>query len=290
MNRRVEKHIEAFKVNMGGILLDQALPAQGLEQIDPFILIHHWKSHYPAGGSPQDSGVGPHPHRGFSPVTFVLEGGVLHQDSRGNISEVHKNGVQWMNSGMGIVHSERPAQSYLDKGGPYEIIQLWINSPANAKMKQPEYIPLTEKEIPKVNISTAGGFIQVVAGKHSGTQGKIKATSPMDVYMVHMKGGEEVVLSSDQTFNTMIYVADGGIQTDGDHRFFTKELIVFDHGGTSVSIKATADSKFLYLSGQALNEKMVSHGPFVMNSQTEIMEAIRDYQIGKMGILVEEFK
>ena len=289
MNRAIINHIPAFKVNMGGLILDQALPSSSTEQIDPFLLLHHWKSNFPAGGSPKDFGVGPHPHRGFSPVSFILDGAVMHQDSRGNVSEVGKNGVQWMNSGMGIVHSERPAQSFLDKGGEYELIQLWINSPQSSKMKEPKYIPLAAENIPTTSISDQGGTVQIIAGSHQGIKGGLQAESPMDVYMVHIKKGEELSLQSPAHYNTLIYIIEGGIAIAEDNTYFTKDLIQFGTNSDVTKLKATADSKFLYLSGQPLNEPMVAHGPFVMNSESEILEAIRDYQIGKMGMLVEEF-
>lgn len=274
---------------MGGIILDQALPSSSTEQVDPFLLLHHWKSHFPEGESPKDHGVGPHPHRGFSPVTFVFEGGVLHQDSRGNVGEVHKNGVQWMNAGMGIIHSERPAPSFLKKGGAYELIQLWINTPASAKMNQPTYVPLQEQDIPNSKISNNGGVVRVVAGEHEGIKGPLETDSPMDVHTIELKKDETVVLNSVSEYNTMIYVVDGGVKLNDDQTRFTKDLVIFENDGESVELTATADARILYLSGAPINESLVTHGPYVMNSETEIMQAMRDYQVGKMGILVEEF-
>lgn len=275
---------------MGGIILDQALPSSSTDQLDPFLLLHHWKSNFPEGESVKDHGVGPHPHRGFSPVTFIFEGSVLHQDSRGNVSEVHKNGIQWMNAGLGVVHSERPAPSFLKKGGPYELIQLWINTPASAKMNQPKYIPLQASDIPSVSVSDKGGVVRVVAGEHLGAKGKIIPESAMDIFSLELKKDEMVELHSDSSFNTMMYIVEGGVKLNNEKTAFTKDLVIFETDGSEIHLKATADTKLVYLSGKPLEEPMVSHGPFVMNSETEIMQAMRDHQIGKMGILVEEFE
>ena len=273
---------------MGGIFLDQALPSATVDHVDPFLLLHHAKSSFPAGGDPRDYGVGPHPHRGFSPVTFVIKGAVLHQDSRGNVSEVGEGGVQWMHSGMGIIHSERPAKSYLEQGGEYEIIQLWINSPAASKFKQPSYQPLTNEQIPSSALSK-GGSVKVIAGSYEGVLGPIQAESPVQVLWVDAKIGEEIKLKTDPSDHCMIYLIEGGLELNGDQRFFSKELMVFDQSGDELELKMTADCQFLFLAGSPINEKIVSHGPYVMNSEAEIMEAMRDYQMGKMGMLVEEF-
>ena len=132
--------IKTRKVDMGGIILDQPLPYPGVEQIDPFLLIHHFEDYLPGDQDQKDLGVGPHPHRGFSPVTFIFEGEVHHRDSRGNEGIVSKGGTQWMDSGMGIVHSERPSQEMAERGGSYEIIQFWVNSPSSAKGNQPKIL------------------------------------------------------------------------------------------------------------------------------------------------------
>ena len=130
----------ADKVDMGGILLDQPLPNGRLDSVDPFLLIHHWSDQLPGGQKQKDLGVGPHPHRGFSPVTLIFQGSLRHRDSFGNDEIVEAPGAQWMHSGKGIVHSERPSESLAEGGGPFEIIQFWVNSPAESKKKVPQLL------------------------------------------------------------------------------------------------------------------------------------------------------
>ncbi|HJN06182.1 MAG TPA: pirin family protein, partial [Bacteroidales bacterium] len=166
--RTIKRVIGAPKVNMGGIILDQPLPVRGVEQIDPFLLVHHWKHTHRGGQHQRDLGVGPHPHRGFAPVTFIFNGGVHHQDSRGNNSIVEAGGTQWMNSGMGIVHSERPTKEIAENGGEFEIIQLWVNAPAKNKMDPPSYQSLTKEDTPSVMSDDDKIEISIVAGEFNG--------------------------------------------------------------------------------------------------------------------------
>ena len=147
MSRSVKKIIAAQKVNMGGHILDQPLPVNGIDQIDPFLLIHHWKRNMKGGDSQKDVGVGPHPHRGFSPVTFVFEGAVEHRDSLGNRATVTKGGTQWMHAGKGITHSERPSKTIAEEGGLQEFIQFWVNTPA--ALERPIIFPFPMKILQK---------------------------------------------------------------------------------------------------------------------------------------------
>ena len=288
MQKVIKQHIPAFKVNMGGMLIDQALPSATIDQIDPFLLLHHAKNYMEAGSDPRDHGVGPHPHRGFSPVTFVLQGEVRHQDSRGNDSVVGPGGVQWMHSGMGVIHSERPSKAFLNNGGYFEIIQLWINVPQTNKMDQPYYQAMQAAEIPYVS-TDKGSKIKVIAGEHAGQKSQFKTLSQMQVLNLDLKMDDTYELEVPKAYNSFIYVFDGGVKVNGSKTFFSKDLVSFDLEEGSITLSATADAQILYLAGEPLNEPKVSQGPFVMNTETEIMEAMRDYRIGKMGILVEDY-
>ena len=147
-NRSVSRLLYAHTVDMGGLPVRQPIPTQQVEQIDPFLLLHHANVKVPSHIKPEHAGVGPHPHRGFSPVTFIFKGGVHHRDSRGNNSIIYEGGAQWMNAGRGIIHSERPPQNIHELGGRQEIIQLWINTPADYKMDQPSYFPVSSDQAP----------------------------------------------------------------------------------------------------------------------------------------------
>ena len=152
MFKKVSQIIPAFDVNMGGIIVKQALPTQKVEHIDPFLLLHHGKFKFNPLAAAKHQGIGPHPHRGFSPVTFVVEGEVHHQDSRGNNQIASKGEVQWMHAGAGIIHSERPSEKLIEQKGQQEIIQLWINSPASSKKKEPHYQFIPKEQIPTSKI------------------------------------------------------------------------------------------------------------------------------------------
>ena len=288
--RTVKKVLAAKKVNMGGIVLDQPLPFPKLDQIDPFLLLHHWRQEYKGGETQKDIGVGPHPHRGFAPVTFIFEGGVYHQDSRGNRGLIEKGGTQWMNSGMGLVHSERPSKQLAENGGVFEIIQFWVNAPAKNKMDQPSYQPLTAEETPVV-ISEDGKIqTSVVAGEFNGIKGKINAYTNLLALRLIVKKDGEVTIPIPANYNAFIYQLDGGLTINGAENTNAKDLVWFNNDGEGITIKGLENTRAIVLAGEPIAEKVTSYGPFVMNSQTEIMEAMKDYQTGKMGVLVEEFE
>ena len=287
--KTIKRIIHANKVNMGGIILDQAIPVRDVEQIDPFLLLHHWKRNHKGGETQKNMGVGPHPHRGFAPVTFIMKGGVHHQDSRGNNSIVVEGGTQWMNSGMGIVHSERPTKEIAENGGDFEIIQIWINAPAKHKMDIPSYQPLSLEETPIIESSDKKINIGVVAGELNGKKGKINTYSPMIVLRLDIKKGGKTNIPIPKEFNTFIYQIDGSLLINKESKASAKDLSWFNNDGDTITIKGLEDTTALLLAGEPINEETATYGPFVMNNQTEIMEAMNDYQMGKMGILIEEF-
>lgn len=286
--RSIKKIINAPKVNMGGIILDQALPVGEIDQIDPFLLVHHWKQIHVGGKKQKDLGVGPHPHRGFSPVTFIFQGAVHHQDSRGNNSIIEAGGTQWMNSGMGIVHSERPTKEMAENGGEFELIQFWINAPAKHKMNLPSYQPLTKEETPI--ILSDGINIAVVAGELNGIKGKINSYSPLLALRLDISKGGKMEIPIPENYNAFLYQLDGSLKINNENNTITKDLTWFHNDGKSIHIEGLAETRAILLAGEPIDEEINSYGPFVMNTQTEIMQAMRDYQMGKMGILIEEFE
>lgn len=272
---------------MDGIELDQPLPGSGLDQIDPFLLIHHWEKDIPGGMHPRDGGVGPHPHRGFSPVTFVFSGEVHHRDSRGNDSIVGPGGVQWMNAGMGIVHSERQSATFASKGGNFEIVQLWINTPSKHKLDQPEYYALQADQLPFLKLK--GGTVKIVTGAFDGMQGPIKPKSGMLILVADLKEGDLVEIPVPTDFECIVYQLDGRINLCGEETTYAKNMTWFHKDGDGIALDCKMDGRALILCGKELGEEVAKYGPFVMNNQTEIMEAMRDFRMGRMGILIEEF-
>jgi len=274
---------------MDGQILDQPLPFDGLDQIDPFLLIHHWEDELPGGDHPRDLGVGPHPHRGFSPVTLVIKGEIEHRDSRGNRSIVSAGGVQWMNAGMGIIHSERPSAKMARDGGELELIQIWINSPAVLKMRQPNYYPLSKDDIPLYRSSNGLVEIQVITGEIHGIRSGFMATPTLLVLRGNLKAQGKVEIPIPEQFECLVYQLNGRIRVNEELTTHIKNLTWFEKTGDSILLEGEQEAEFILFAGAPLNEPVERQGPFVMSDQTEIMRAMRDYQMGKMGFLVEEF-
>ena len=285
--RSLKKHIKAQKVNMGGIILDQAIPVKGVDKIDPFLLIHHWSDQLKPGKKQQDVGVGPHPHRGFSPVTFIFKGGVHHRDSIGQDEVVYAGGTQWMNSGKGIVHSERPPKELAKNGGDFEIIQFWVNSPASYKMKDPSYQPITAERTPKVKIEN--GEIGVVAGNFEGKIGPAIADSELLLLRFDLDTGAKKEITIPEDYNALLYILDGNITVNDAITSHDKEMLYFEQNGEGIKIETYENTRAILLAGKPINESVATYGPFVMNTSAELMKAINDYNNGLMGVLNEKF-
>lgn len=285
--RTVSRLLYAHAMDMGGMPIRQPLPTQQVQQIDPFLLLHHADIKAPKHVEPDDAGVGPHPHRGFSPVTFIFKGGVHHRDSRGNDSTIYAGGAQWMNAGMGIIHSERPPQDIHERGGRQEIIQLWINTPAKNKMDQPAYFPLSAEEAPTFSSEDGKVIGRVFSGEVAGVKGPIPSHTVVNAATLEMKKAGKIFVPLPASHNAFIYLLDGALTVEGFGLVEKLHLVHFKNDGEGIAFEALEDTRVLLLSGQPLNEEVVSYGPFVMNTQTQVMEAMRDYQMGKMGVLIE---
>ena len=287
-NRTVKSLLYAHMMDMGGIPVRQAFPTMAVEQVDPFLLLHHGIMHLLEGVDADKSGVGPHPHRGFSPVTFVFKGGVHHRDSRGNDSTVYAGGTQWMNAGMGVIHSERPTKNLPELGGEAEIIQLWINTPAAHKLDQPAYYPLSKEETPMLPSDDDKVYVGVVSGEIEGVKGPVPAQSDVLALRLEIKAGGYYYFPLPQDHNAFFYPLRGNTELDGYGLVEEMNMVLFENDGEGIGMRALEDMYGLLMTGAPINEPLATHGPFVMNSQTEIMQAIRDYQMGKMGVLIEE--
>jgi redox-sensitive bicupin YhaK (pirin superfamily) len=286
-NRTVKNLLYGEVVDMGGMPVRQPFPSMNVDQIDPFLLLHHFEGKVPQHVKTEKAGVGPHPHRGFSPVTFIFKGGVHHRDSRGNNSIIYE-GVQWMNAGMGIIHSERPPHDIHQRGGRQEIIQLWVNTPAQHKMDQPVYYPLKSEDTPQYVSKDGLIKVNVVAGEFLNVKGPIPSLSPVNAASVMAKAGGKIFIPVPEDHDVFIYLLDGKLSIDGYGVTEKLHAVVFSNDGEGIGFEAIEDTRLILLSGQPLKEKTVAHGPFVMNSETQILEAMRDYQMGKMGVLIEE--
>jgi redox-sensitive bicupin YhaK (pirin superfamily) len=273
---------------MGGIILDQPLPNQFMDQLDPFLLIHHWDDKLKGNQKQNEAGVGPHPHRGFSPVTLIFKGGVHHQDSRGNNSVVKEGGTQWMFAGLGITHSERPYKELAEQGGDFEIIQFWVNVPAKFKMQQPYYKPITKEETPVFVSEDKKVQVGIVSGKFKDIVGAIESFTPVTTLRMNFEKNGKIDLTIPSSHNTLIYLLNGHLRINNE-TVTSKELVWFNNDDEEITIEAIQPTRAILLSGEPIGEEVVSYGPFVVNTHTQVMEAIRDAQIGKMGVLIEKF-
>jgi len=285
--RTVKQIIPAQRINMGGHLLDQPLPFRSVDHIDPFLLIHHWDKPIKIGGNQKELGVGPHPHRGFSPVTFIFKGSVRHQDSIGNNMVVSDGGTQWMHAGNGIIHSERPGIGLVLNGGEQEFIQFWVNTPAKYKMEAPYYLPLSAEQTPKIKLENT--CIGVVAGSFMGVLGPAKTYSPQTLLRIDATSACSIELPLPKHYNTLLYLLKGSLSVD-DEKVPPKTMIWYKNDGDLLNINISEASQFIILSGEPIGEPVVSYGPFVMNNNEELQQAVSDFQDGKMGELVETFE
>jgi hypothetical protein len=283
--RSIKRVVMGQDVQMGPITLKQPLPQGNIDQVDPFLLIHHMGPKTQQPNSPSAMDIGGHPHRGFEPVTFIFKGAVHHKDSRGNDSIIHAGGVQWMTAGMGIVHSESLPQKFTETGGDFELIQLWINLPANLKMVQPKYQGAQADDIPTWTDDEGKAKLNVISGTYGDLTGPVESLTGITAYTIEMKAGGKVHIQQGEDQNVILYQLQGltdvnGVNS-GDHR-----LMIFDQDGEDILLEAQTDGTLLYLAGAPINEPVTQYGPFVMNTQTEVLQAMRDYQMGKMGILL----
>lgn len=281
ISRNITNIIPARIYNMGDLKVRQPLPSPELDYLDPFVLLHHGHITFNENQPLTKAGVGPHPHKGFSPVTFLFKGGVNHRDSRGNNKSIEAGGTQWMHAGMGIIHSERPTSA------EQELIQMWINSPAKNKNDIPYYHPLAKEETPFYTSDDGKITVNVITGNLKDIKGPIPTLSPVNSATLYAETGGEIFISLPNTHNAFLYLLDGRMRVS-DKETSGKHFLEFDRSGEGIRIEALEDTRCLLMSGEPIGESIVVQGPFVMNNETEIMQAYRDYRIGKMGVLIEE--
>jgi redox-sensitive bicupin YhaK (pirin superfamily) len=230
-------------------------------------------------------GVGTHPHRGFETVTIVYDGEVSHKDSTGQGGTIGPGDVQWMTAGSGILHQEFHSEDFAKRGGVLQMVQLWVNLPAKHKMTAPGYQPILSQSIPQIELSNSRGSIRVIAGEHEGHTGPAKTFTPMNVFDIRLKKGEELVLPVADGWNTSVVVLRGALEGGGDSGVIAKDakMLMFSQDGKDIKIKALEDSVALLLSGEPIDEPIVGHGPFVMNTREQINQAISDFNSGAFG-------
>ena len=253
-----------------------------MERMDPFIMLDYASRYYfPPTGKPK--GVGVHPHRGFETVTIAYKGSVAHQDSAGGGGEIKEGDVQWMTAASGVLHKEYHAENFCETGGDFQMVQLWVNLPAKDKMSTPKYQAIENSNIPKVQVD--GGIVEVIAGNYQDKNGAASTFTPINMFNAKLTSGGSAEFSLPANHNTCILVIEGEVIINNTEDVPLDHLALFKNEGESFTIKATQNSIVLILSGAPLNEPIAAHGPFVMNTRQEILEAFQDYELGKFGVL-----
>jgi redox-sensitive bicupin YhaK (pirin superfamily) len=277
-NRPVKKIYPAYRDDIGDLRTVRPIPAPGGQVIDPFLFLNH---HGPQFYAPDNAGLpfGPHPHRGFQTVTFVLEGDISHKDSAGHECVIDAGGVQWMNAGRGLVHEELSSAQFEQRGGPMEILQLWINLPSRLKMSEPSFLGLQKNQIPVLEKDLVQ--IQVIAGELEGAQGPFKPSTDISIFTIFLKAHGKAEFKVPSQRNILFYVVRGAIRVN-DLEVANTILVEFESRGDTLSIEALSDSFILLGHAEPYGEPVVFGGPFVMNTEAEIHQAIADYRSGKL--------
>lgn len=253
-----------------------------MKRMDPFIMLdYNSKFHFSATDTPR--GVGVHPHRGFETVTIAYEGLVEHHDSAGGGGIIGQGDVQWMTAASGVLHKEFHETEWAKKGGIFQMVQLWVNLPAKMKMSTPKYQAIKNSEMKIVDLAE-NGFVEIIAGEFNGEKGPAETYSPVNLMNAKLKKGGKAEFSFPAHFNTAALVIEGQITANGES-VAADHLVLFKNEGETFSIEASEDSVVLILSGEPLNEPIYPHGPFVMNTREEIIQAFDDFNNGKFGYL-----
>ena len=255
----------------------------GVAQRSPFLMLDYAAPTEFPPNTGYRRGVGQHPHRGFETVTIVYEGEVEHRDSTGQGGVIGRADVQWMTAGGGILHEEFHSHDYSRTGGPFEMVQLWVNLPARDKMAPGGYQAITDAQIPERALPDDSGTLRVIAGEFDGAKGPAHTYTLMNVWDVRMHAGKTIELPQPEGWTTLLVVLAGTVQVNGEAVLREAQMVTLSTEGEGLRIEANSDAKLLLLAGEPIDEPVVGYGPFVMNSEAQIAEAIRDFNSGKFG-------
>ena len=280
-SRTIKRQHPAYRDDIADLSTIRPLPGPDVDQVDPFLFLnHHGPQTYPARnlGLP----FGPHPHRGFETVTFILEGELAHLDSGGGESIIRAGGVQWMTAGRGLVHAEISPESFKQRGGLLEILQLWVNLPSRFKMVEPRYIGLQKEDIPLVTADEGRAIVHLVSGTWDGMKGPIESLTDVHMTFIELAPGARIHAPVAPSRNVFLYIVRGEIAIGGEAASAC-HLIELNNDADAVDIHATTAAVVLFGHAEPYGEPVVAHGPFVMNTREEIRQARMDYQAGKFG-------
>jgi len=253
----------------------------------PFLLMDYAGPHLFEPGSGQ-RGVGEHPHKGFETVTIVYNGEVAHRDSTGAGGILKAGDVQWMTAGGGILHEEFHSEAYVARGGPLELVQLWVNLPARDKQREPGYQHLSAADIAGVDLPDQAGRVRVIAGCYQGHPGAARTYTPMNVWDVRLLAGRDITLETPPAHTQILVVLRGAVRINGQATATRTQWVQFEREGSGLELHAQEDSTVLLLTGEPINEPVAGYGPFVMNTQAEIIQTLADFRSGRFGQLNPE--
>lgn len=255
----------------------------GLKRMSPFFLMDY-NSKIEFSPSEHQRGVGVHPHRGFETVTIAYHGKIAHHDSAGHSGVIGEGEVQWMTAASGVLHKEYHEKEFSRRGGTFQMVQLWVNLPAKYKMSAPKYQTITQEGMEKFSLPDGLGEVRVIAGEWDGRSAPATTFSPMTVANFFLRQGAKSLFQLPDSWNTGILMIDGEIKVNGES-VTTDHFILFKNEGTDIELEASVDAVALLLSGEPINEPIAAHGPFLMNTQDELMQAYEDFNHGKFGQL-----
>ena len=253
------------------------------KRMSPFFLMDYGaKVEFNPTDTPR--GVGVHPHRGFETVTIAYHGRVAHHDSAGNSGIIGEGDVQWMTAGSGLLHKEYHEKEFSKKGGPFQMVQLWVNLPAKNKMTPPKYQEISQAMMGKYELPGSTGVVEIIAGEYKGIKGPASTFTPMHVYNARLKKGANIEINFPADYNTGLLVAEGSATINGTNAP-ADHFVLFQNDGELIQIEATENCILLILSGKPINEPIAQYGPFLMNTWEELEQALEDVNAGKFGVL-----
>ncbi|OCA68036.1 short-chain dehydrogenase [Chryseobacterium artocarpi] len=259
------------------------VPGLDMKRMDPFIMLDY-NSKFHFNGSDRPKGVGVHPHRGFETVTIAYNGKVEHHDSAGGGGIIGQGDVQWMTAAKGILHKEYHETEWAKEGGIFQMVQLWVNLPAKDKMSNPKYQAIENSNMERIDLGE-NGFIELIAGEYDGHKGPAFTFTPVHMMNAKLKAGGKAEFNFPAHFNTAALVIEGNITINGEEHVKADHFALFKNEGETFTIQANENAVVLIISGEPINEPIFPHGPFVMNSREEIMQAFEDFNTGKFGYL-----
>jgi redox-sensitive bicupin YhaK (pirin superfamily) len=255
-----------------------------MQRMEPFIMLdYNSRFYFPPSDKPK--GVGVHPHRGFETVTIAYKGRVAHHDSAGGGGIISEGDVQWMTAASGVLHKEYHEEIFSKEGGEFQMVQLWVNLPAKYKMSNPKYQAIANREMGIVKLENNSGLVEIISGEYQGIKGPANTFTPITMLNVKLNSQGEAEFNFPAHFNTALLVIDGEIQVNETAVVPADHFLLFENEGEQFTIKGLKDSTVLVLSGEPINEPIAAHGPFVMNTRQELVQAFQDFQNGKFGYL-----